>query len=402
MNVDTIFTASEIATPENKLLKGKEMQDIVVIKDGAVAVDNGKIIDFGKENEIRSKYSGEIISFEGKTMFPGFVDPHTHLVFSGTRENELIMKLKGKKYLEILKEGGGIQYTVERTRAASKSKLKKEAEKRLDNMLKNGTTTIEAKSGYGLNRKDEIKSLEILKEMKHDVDIIPTFLVHAIPKESNEKDYIDLCIDMLDEIKERDLAEFVDIFCEKDVFSVQESERFFEAAKKKGFKLRIHADEIEDTGGAELAAKLNARSADHLLKASDKGLKMMAANNIVATLLPGTPFSLFTDFPNARKMIDLDLPVALATDLNPNCYTESLQFIFSLAVFKMKMLPEECISSIKNGAYSLDRNIGCIDRGVNADLVIMDIPNHRHIGYHFGVNLVGTVIKNGAIVWETI
>ncbi|HEC95680.1 MAG TPA: imidazolonepropionase, partial [Euryarchaeota archaeon] len=229
MKVDTIFTVSEIATPENKLLKGKEMQNIVVIKDGAVAVDNGKIIDFGKENEIRSKYTGEIISFEGKTMLPGFVDSHTHLVFSGTRENELIMKLKGKKYLEILKEGGGIQYTVERTRAASKSKLKKEAEKRLNNMLKNGTTTVEAKSGYGLNRKDEIKSLEILKEMKHDVDIIPTFLVHAIPKESNEKDYIDLCIDMLDEIKERDLAEFVDIFCEKDVFSVRESERFFEA-----------------------------------------------------------------------------------------------------------------------------------------------------------------------------
>ena len=269
-------------------------------------------------------------------------------------------------------------------------------------MLKNGTTTVEAKSGYGLNRKDEIKSLEILKEMKHDVDIIPTFLVHAIPKESNEKDYIDLCIDMLDEIKERDLAEFVDIFCEKDVFSVRESERFFEAAKKKGFKLRIHADEIEDTGGAELAAKLDAKSADHLLKASDKGLKMMTEKNIVATLLPGTPFSLFTDFPNARKMIDLNLPIALATDLNPNCYTESLQFIFSLAVFKMKMLPEECISSIKNGAYSLDRNIGCIDRGVNADLVVMDIPNHRHIGYHFGVNLVSTVIKNGAIVWESI
>ncbi|HDN81231.1 MAG TPA: imidazolonepropionase [Methanomicrobia archaeon] len=402
MKVDTIFTVSEIATPENKLLKGKEMQNIVVIKDGAVAVDNGKIIDFGKENEIRSKYTGEIISFEGKTMLPGFVDSHTHLVFSGTRENELIMKLKGKKYLEILKEGGGIQYTVERTRAASKSKLKKEAEKRLNNMLKNGTTTVEAKSGYGLNRKDEIKSLEILKEMKHDVDIIPTFLVHAIPKESNEKDYIDLCIDMLDEIKERDLAEFVDIFCEKDVFSVRESERFFEAAKKKGFKLRIHADEIEDTGGAELAAKLDAKSADHLLKASDKGLKMMTEKNIVATLLPGTPFSLFTDFPNARKMIDLNLPIALATDLNPNCYTESLQFIFSLAVFKMKMLPEECISSIKNGAYSLDRNIGCIDRGVNADLVVMDIPNHRHIGYHFGVNLVSTVIKNGAIVWESI
>ena len=402
MKVDTIFTASEIATPENKLLKGKEMQNIVVIKDGAVAVDNGKIIDFGKENEIRSKYTGEIISFEGKTMLPGFVDSHTHLVFSGTRENELIMKLKGKKYLEILKAGGGIQYTVERTRAASKSKLKKEAEKRLNNMLKNGTTTVEAKSGYGLNRKDEIKSLEILKEMKHDVDIIPTFLVHAIPKESNEKDYIDLCIDMLDEIKERDLAEFVDIFCEKDVFSVRESERFFEAAKKKGFKLRIHADEIEDTGGAELAAKLDVKSADHLLKASDKGLKMMTEKNIVATLLPGTPFSLFTDFPNARKMIDLNLPIALATDLNPNCYTESLQFIFSLAVFKMKMLPEECISSIKNGAYSLDRNIGCIDRGVNADLVVMDIPNHRHIGYHFGVNLVSTVIKNGAIVWESI
>ena len=402
MNIDTIFTASEIATPRNKLLKGTEMQNIVVIKDGAVVVDDGKIIDFGKENEIRSKYSGEITSFEGKTMLPGFVDPHTHLIFSGTRENELIMKLQGKTYLEILKEGGGIQYTVERTRAASRSKLKKEAEKRLDIMLKNGTTTIEAKSGYGLNRKDEIKSLEVLKELDHDIDIIPTFLVHAIPKESNEKEYIDLSIDMLDEIKKRKLAEFVDIFCEKDVFSVQESERFLEAAKKKGFKLRIHADEIENTGGAELAARLSAKTADHLLKSSERGLKMMASNNVVATLLPGTPFSLFTEFPDARKMIDLNLPVALATDLNPNCCTESLQFIFALAVFKMKMLPEECISSIKNGAYSLDRNIGCIDRGVNADLVIMDIPNYRHIGYHFGVNLVSTVIKNGSIVWETI
>ncbi|HDM22515.1 MAG TPA: imidazolonepropionase, partial [Methanomicrobia archaeon] len=162
------------------------------------------------------------------------------------------------------------------------------------------------------------------------------------------------------------------------------------------------ADEIENTGGAELAAELGAKSADHLLKASDRGLKLMAEKNVVATLLPGTPFSLFTEFPDARKMIEMGLPLALATDLNPNCYTESLQFIFALAVFKMKMFPEECISSMKNAAYSLDRNAGCIERGVNADLVIMEIPNYRHIGYHFGVNLVSTVIKNGRIVWESI
>ncbi len=402
MKIDTIFTASEVATPENRVLKGKEMKNLIVIENGAVAVDNGKIVDFGKESYIRSKYSGEIIEFEEKTILPGFVDPHTHLIFSGTRENELIMKLEGKSYLEILKEGGGIQYTVKKTREASRSKLKKEAKKRLDIMLRNGTTMIEAKSGYGLNRKDEIKSLEVLNEIKHDIDIIPTFLVHAVPEESTEKDYIDLCIEMLDEIKEKNLAEFVDIFCEKGVFSVEESKRFFEAAVKKGFKLRIHADEIENTGGAELAAELGAKSADHLLKASDRGLKLMAEKNVVATLLPGTPFSLFTEFPDARKMIEMGLPLALATDLNPNCYTESLQFIFALAVFKMKMFPEECISSMKNAAYSLDRNAGCIERGVNADLVIMEIPNYRHIGYHFGVNLVSTVIKNGRIVWESI
>ncbi|MEA1993757.1 MAG: imidazolonepropionase [Euryarchaeota archaeon] len=400
MNVDTIFTASEIATPKNRLLKGKEMQDITVIENGAVAVENGTIVDFGKEREIRSKYSGELIEFDGKTMLPGFVDPHTHLVFSGSREDELVMKLQGRSYLEILEEGGGIQYTVKRTRSASKSKLKKEAKKRLDRMLKNGTTTIEAKSGYGLNRKDEIKSLEVLNELDHAIDILPTFLVHAVPEGRSEHEYVNECIGMLDEIRE--LAEFVDVFCEKGVFSIRESERFLKAAKKKGFGLRIHADEIEQTEGAALAARLGARTADHLLNSSETGLKAMAEKNVVATVLPGTPFSLFTAFPDVRKMIKMGLPVALATDLNPNCYTESLQFIFALAVFRMKMLPAECISSVKNGAYSLGREIGSIDRGTNADLVLMDIPNYKHLGYHFGVNLVDTVIKDGGIVWESI
>ncbi len=400
MHVDTIFTASELATPYNRLLKGTEMREITVIKEGAVAVEHGTIVDFGKECEIRSRYSGEIIAFDEKTMLPGFVDPHTHLVFSGTREDELVMKLQGKSYLEILEEGGGIQYTVKRTKNASKSRLKKEAKKRLDRMLKNGTTTVEAKTGYGLDRASEIKLLEVLNELDHEIDVLPTFLVHAVPEGYSEEEYVDECIAMLDEI--RGVAEFVDIFCEEGVFSVPESERFLSTAKRKGFNLRIHADEIEQTGGAELAARLNAKSADHLLKASDRGLRQMAENDVVATLLPGTPFSLFTTFPDARRMIDLGLPVALATDLNPNCYTESLQFIFALAVFSMKMFPEECLSSVRNAAYSLDRNLGCIDTGVDADLVIMDMPTYRHLGYHFGVNLVSTVVKNGDIVWESI
>jgi imidazolonepropionase len=402
MNVDLIVTASEIATPRNMLLRGREMQDIAVIRNGAAAVENGVIVDIGKERDIRSRYGGEILAFDGKTIVPGFVDSHTHLVFSGSRENELIMKLQGKSYLDILEEGGGIQYTVNQTRAASKSKLKKEAKKRLDIMLKNGTTTVEAKSGYGLTRKDELKSLEVANELDHPVDVLSTFLVHVISPGSSEKEYITECIAMLDEIQERNLAEFVDIFCEKGVFSVEESERFLTAAQKKGFSLRIHADEIENTGGASLAARLGAKSADHLLNASDDGLKAMAAGSTVATLLPGTPFSLFTTFPDARKMIDLNLPVALATDLNPNCYTESLQFIFALAVFAMKMLPGECLSALRNGAHSLNREAGCIAPGVSADLAVMDIPTYTHIGYHFGVNLVTTVIKNGTVVWESI
>ncbi|MCK4237890.1 MAG: imidazolonepropionase, partial [Candidatus Lokiarchaeota archaeon] len=338
----------------------------------------------------------------------GFIDPHTHIIFDGSRENELSMKLAGKTYLEILEAGGGILKTVRETRRASLEKLVENGKKILDRMMNYGTTTVETKSGYGLSLDSEIKSLKAANILNkdHPLDVVSTFLgAHAIPPEYKGRtdDYVNLIIsEMIPKIASEGLAEFCDVFCEEGIFSTEQTQKIINAAKRYGIKPQIHIDEIVDTNGALLAAKLNAVQAGHLLKSNDEGLRAMAKAGVIATLLPGTPFCLMLkDYAPARKMIEFGVPVALATDLNPNCWTESMQMIIVLACYNMKLSPAEALTAATiNAACALQRQdkIGSIEVGKKADLVMFNAPNYQFLAYQFGINLVSTVIKNGKIV----
>ncbi len=395
--------ANELITLKgsNSARKKEEMGNLSIIKNGYMAVKDSKIVDVGKNLDYNAK---KIIDVSGKVVMPGFVDPHTHVVFAGSREFELDMKLRGLSYMDILKKGGGIFYTVNETRKATEKNLLRQSKNRLDNMLVHGTTTCETKSGYGLNTNTELKILKIQNKLNenHKMDIVSTFLgAHAVPREHSADEYVDIVIDeMIPKMK--GLARFCDVFCEKGVFTVEQSRRILESGKRFGLTPKIHADEIVDTGGASLAAEVGAISADHLLMSSDKGLKEMANKDVIGVLLPGTPFSLMQDtYAPARNMIKLGVPVALATDLNPNCWTENMQFIIQLACLNMKMTPAEAITAATfNAACALELNdtIGSLEKGKQADIIILDCPNHKFIPYHFGVNLVKTVIKNGRIV----
>jgi len=359
---------------------GKGMSDLGIIEHGDVWISHNQITAVGKDD--RSPHGADmVIDCTGKVVMPGFVDPHTHLVFAGSRENELEMKLEGHSYMEILQAGGGILSTVKRTREAAKEQLIQEAGHRLDTMLKFGTTTVEVKSGYGLNPETELKMLEAASELDalHPIDIVSTFLgAHAVPGEfrGRSMEYIDSMIEILPHIAEKRLASFCDVFCEKGAFSLEESRKILEAARNEGLRSKIHADEIENLGGAGLAAELHAISAEHLAVTSDNEMESMAEAGVVGVLLPGTPYSLMMPYAPARKFIDAGVPVALATDLNPNCWTESMQFIISLACYQMKMTPAEAITaSTINAAHAIDRarEIGSIEVGKKADIIILDV-----------------------------
>ena len=401
-----IKNCSELHTLEGPVRArvGNEMKDTGMIEDGAMVVKDGKIVKTGKTGSIMEEYQADkILDMSGKTVIPGFVDPHTHLVFAGSREDELQMKIKGKSYMEILEEGGGIQRTVRATREATKEELKEEVRKRLDTMLKYGTTTAEAKSGYGLDMETEIKMLEVINELdkEHPVDLIPTYLgAHSLPPEygSNEE-YIEFCIEeVLPEISDRGLAEFCDVFCEKGVFSAEESRKLLEKAKELGFGLKVHADEIENIGCSCMAGELGAISAEHLVKTNAEDISKMVKNGTIGISLPGTPFMLMEDeYTPVREMIEDGMAVALATDLNPNCYTESMQMIITLACLQMKMTPSEALTSATvNAAHAVNReDRGTLEKGNKPDFVVLDVPNHLHIPYHFGVDLVESVFKEG-------
>ena len=410
-----IKNASELLTIEGKNQSPRtkaDMADLGMIKGGCVAVSGKKICAVGTldiiEEQAEVSPDTEIMDAKGKTVMPGFVDPHTHLIFAGSREDELKLKLEGKTYLDILNMGGGILRTVRETRGASPEELFSSAKERLDRMLKFGTTTVEAKSGYGLEVKTEIKCLEVIKKLneEHVLDLVPTFLgAHAIPPEYKDSsdDYVNLVIDnMLPEVAEKNLAEFCDVFCEKGVFSVEQSQKILKKGKKLGLTPQIHADEIVRLGGAELAAEVGAISASHLVRSSDKGIEMMAKSGVIGVLVPGTPFALMqTEYPRARDMINAGVPLALATDCNPNCYTESMQFMIALACYNMKMLPSEAIvASTINAAWAINRasEVGSLQVGKKADIIILDCPNHMHIPYRFAGNLVETVVKEGKVV----
>ncbi len=388
-----------------------EMLDLSIIENGAVAIAKGKIIAVGKTSEIVEKIENvddvPTLQFPNMLTIPGFVDSHTHLVFGGSRENDFAMKLQGKSYMEILDAGGGILNTLKSTRAASSDELVSSAFSYAGSMLSMGTTSIEAKSGYGLDTVSEIKMLAAICSLRTRVPmIIPsTFMgAHAIPPEYKGRpdDYVDLLInEMIPAVGKTGLADFCDVFCEEGVFSVEQSRHILRAASMEGMKLKIHADEIVQLGGAELAAEMKAVSADHLLMASDDGLEEMRKAGTIATLLPGTAFSLDTDYADARKMIEMGLPVALATDFNPNCANESMFFTIALACYKMKMHPREALSAATiNGAHAVNKGseIGSIEVGKRADIVVLECPSPEFLSYRFGMNLVHSVILNGEVV----
>ena len=388
----------------------EEMNKINIIENAYIAVKNGKILAIGVGDEFGNLCGDDtkIHDAEGLLVTPGLIDSHTHLIHGGSRENEFSMKLNGVPYIEILNNGGGILSTVKATKEASEEELYKKAKKSLDRMLEFGVTTVEEKSGYGLELNTEIKQLEVARvlDKNHPVDLVHTFLgAHAVPEEykENHKAYLDILVDvMMPKIKDMGLAEFCDVFCEEGVFTIEESEYILQKAKEMGYKLKIHADEIESLGGAELAAKLGCVSADHLMAASDEGIKMMAENNVVANILPATSFNLNKNYADCRKMIDMGAIVSLSSDYNPgSCPSENLQLVMQLGCLHLKMTPNEVLTAVTiNAAYAIDRadKIGSIEVGKNADFVVFDARNVEYLMYHFGINHTKKVYKNGNLV----
>jgi imidazolonepropionase len=386
-----------------------------IIPGGTVAIQGGLILRAGPSRQVSESIAlgqpVKRIDASGKVVMPGFIDSHTHLLFAGTREEEFELRLSGATYQEIAAKGGGIKSTVQRTRRASKEELVAIGKRHLDTMLSLGTTTVEAKSGYGLSTKDEIKMLEALRDldMAHPVDVVPTFLgAHEIPPEYAGKgeDYVRLVVEeMIPAVGEKKLAVFCDVFCEKGVFSLEESRRILNAGQHYGLLPKIHADELTPLGGAELAAELGAASADHLLFVSEQGMRAMAEKGVVATLLPGTAFFLFLGrYAPACRMIEKGVKVALASDFNPgSCMTQSLPLITTIACTQMRLTPAEAVLAITihaARAIRKEKEIGSLEPGKQADVLILDIPDYRHLSYHFGINHVWKVIKKGKVVWE--
>lgn len=411
-----IKNASELVTCSGfEAKKGKDMNQLHVIYDGAVAATNGVITHVGKTEDVLSvldEMDYVVIDATGKTVMPGFVDSHTHFVFGGYRADEYNWRLAGESYVSIMEKGGGIANSVRGTDQASFQDLIDVGMKRLHSMLSFGVTTVEGKSGYGLFKDTELKQLKAYQTLQkmHPMDIVVTYLgPHSVPKEykGNEMAFIEYQIkECLPAVKALGVAEFVDIFCEAKVFNIDQSRAFLSAAKDMGFKLKIHADEIVQLGGAELAAELGAYSADHLLQASDEGIRQMAKNNVVATLLPGTAFSLKEHYARARDMIEQGVAVALATDFNPgSCFTESVALIIALATLQMQMTTEEVITALTiNGAAAVGRadQVGSLDVGKQADIVIHEFPSYKFLPYHIAVSTVETVIKKGEVVFERL
>nr|WP_275695635.1 imidazolonepropionase [Fredinandcohnia sp. SECRCQ15] len=385
------------------------MKQLTIKENAAIAVQDKKIAWIGSTEESYKLDARERIDAKRRVVSPGLVDPHTHLVFGGSREKELAMKQAGIPYLDILANGGGILSTVEATKQASEDELFEKAAFHLDRMISYGVTTIEAKSGYGLDPATEMKQLRVVKRLKekYPITIVSTFLgPHAIPPtyKGKEERFLHEMIDLLDDIKENKLADFADIFCETGVFTIEQSRHFLERAKEKGFGLKIHADEIDSLGGTELAVALGATSADHLVAASDTGISDLANSHTVAVLLPGTTFYLGKDsFARARKMIDEGVAVALATDFNPgSCVTENIQLIMSLAALKLKMTAEEIWNAVTvNAAFAIGKQdeAGILEIGRLANFVIWEVPNYLYLPYHFGVNHANSVYHSGSKIW---
>jgi imidazolonepropionase len=396
-------------TGGGRFLSGIHQQELSLCENTSIYVENGLIAFIGKKvpKGLISK-AHKKIDARNKVIMPGFIDSHTHLVFAGDRVNEYSMRLQGKTYEQISKAGGGIVNTVSAVRKASKENLIKIALKRIGRFIEFGVTTLEAKSGYGLDTKNEMKMLEIIKELneKSKIEILPTFLgAHAVPKEMTKKDYIDLIIyEMIPLVMEKKLAKYIDVFCEKNYFTAEETDKIFKQGIKFGFIPKLHTNQFNSIGGIETAIRNKAISVEHLEVLTNKEIKLLQGKEIVACVLPGVSYFLDIHFAPARKMIDNGVPVAISTDFNPgSCMSENIQLMMSLAVHEMKMTIEETINAVTinaAAALGISKEKGSIEIGKQADLLIFDMPDYRHLIYHFGVNVIEKVIKRGKIIYE--
>jgi len=406
--------AAELVTCRGVAPKfGAAMAEIGVIPDGAMWIEDGVIRRVGTTAEIVEGLDGEpdeVVDAAGRCVLPGFVDPHTHFLFGGYRAEEFSWRLRGDTYMQIMERGGGIVNTVQATRASTTEELLEVGWKRMSSMLSFGVTTVEGKSGYGLDAATEIKQLEVMAQLgrEHVVEVVPTFMgAHAVPAEYKGRtdEFVEYLLQsVLPVVAQRKLAEFCDVFCEKGVFSVEQSRRLLRAAQGLGMKTKVHADEIVSFGGAELAAELGAVSAEHLLHASDEGIHRMGEAGVIAVLLPATAFCLREPYARARFMIDHGVPVALATDFNPgSCFTESIPLVIALAALYMQMTPAEIVTALTiNAAAAVGRadRIGSLEVGKQADFIVLEHPSHLYLPYHAGVNCVATVAKRGQIVHD--
>lgn len=400
-NIGMLATSSGVSPK-----KGSEQKDVKVIENASIGIKDGIVAYVGECTH--NKDAKTVLDAKKCLVTPGLVDAHTHLVFGGFREYEIPLKLSGASYLEILAAGGGILSTVKHTRETSKNDLYNKAYNFLDDMLKHGTTTVEAKSGYGLNLETELKQLEIVKSLneKHNVDLVSTFMgAHAIPLEYKDRkeDFIKLlCEEIIPKVGTLKLAEFCDIFCETGIFTAEESEVILKVAQRYGMRSKIHADEINPIGGSSLAGRIKAISAEHLIEADRAGMESMASGGTIAVLLPATSFYLAKNFAKAKEMIALSIPVAIASDFNPGSSPSfNMQFVMNLGYLKYGLTPEEVLTAVTiNSACAIGRgeSVGTIEVGKQADIIIWDAPNLNYIFYRFGNNLVDKVIKKGKLV----
>lgn len=408
--INKLFINASIYTPvdSGKPAGGDEQNRLNHFANGAMLVSNGMIMGIGDERDIRSDAEKAddisiVIDCHGRCLIPGFVDPHTHICFAKTREAEFEMRIRGTPYLEILAKGGGILSSVQAVSRTSEDKLYANTRKHVQTALSLGTTTLEIKSGYGLDTENELKMLRVIEKISRTTppDIVATFLgAHAIPTKYKETPdtYVDILInEMLPAVYRQGIAQYCDIFCEKGVFTIEQSRKILRAAQKLGLASKIHADEVHDLGGAGLAAELGAASADHLLAVSEANIDRMRSAGVVAVLLPATAYSLRKPYARARVMIDKKLPVALATDCNPgSSFTESMPFVIGLAVLNMDMTPAEALTAASlNAAYAIGKatRVGSLEVGKQADFLLLNGKSPAILAYHAGVSPVTAVYK---------
>ncbi|MCI0449547.1 MAG: imidazolonepropionase [Chlorobi bacterium] len=388
---------------------GKFQSEIGLIENSSIYIENGRIKWLGKKiPQFVIKSNFRKIDAGSKIVLPGFIDSHTHLVFAGDRANEFSMRIKGKSYEEIANAGGGIISTVKAVRKTSKKGLLKLAKERLNSSISFGVTTIEAKSGYGLDTENEIKMLEVINELNQQspIDVYATFLgAHAFPKNKTKEEYIDeILFSMIPLAAKRNLATFIDVFCEKNYFSADETVKIFMQGINFGLVPKLHTNQFNSIGGIEAAVNYDAISVDHLEVMTEKDIGSLKGGGSIACLLPSVSYFLDIPYAPAKKLTENRIPVALATDFNPgSAMSENIQLVMSLAVQKLKMNIEETINAVTlnaAAALGISHNVGSIETGKQGDLLIFDVPDYKHLLYHFGVNTLNTVIKKGKIIMK--